>query len=208
MSAEEKIEIHRGLKGVYFERSGTTFIDGKAGELRYRGYSIHDLAQHSSFEETAFLLLNGELPTAAELSAFDADLKTARALPPAVLEIIAADRPGLLSEIGKVFLAEQIDVNTAKIMTIGERAEDVFYITNASGGALTEDARERLREAGQDVERGAEERHGLHFGPGGPGISRRVDPVGHAAHPPARLRPGRTEPDRRSIGWGFSSRQG
>ena len=34
MSAEEKIEIHRGLKGVYFERSGTTFIDGKAGELR------------------------------------------------------------------------------------------------------------------------------------------------------------------------------
>ena len=45
MSAEEKIEIHRGLKGVYFERSGTTFIDGKAGELRYRGYSIHDLAE-------------------------------------------------------------------------------------------------------------------------------------------------------------------
>ena len=32
--------IHRGLKDVYFERSPTTFIDGKAGELRYRGYSI------------------------------------------------------------------------------------------------------------------------------------------------------------------------
>jgi [protein-PII] uridylyltransferase len=63
-----------------------------------------------------------------------------------VLEIIAADRPGLLSEIGKVFLAEQIDVNTAKIMTIGERAEDVFYITNANGGALTEAARDGLRE--------------------------------------------------------------
>ncbi len=71
-----------------------------------------------------------------------------------VLEIIAGDRPGLLSEIGKVFLAEQIDVNTAKIMTIGERAEDVFYITNASGGALTEDARERLRERiGQALDR-------------------------------------------------------
>ena len=81
MSAEEKIEIHRGLKGVYFERSGTTFIDGKAGELRYRGYSIHDLAQHSSFEETAYLLLHGELPTAAELAAFDAKLKAARKLP-------------------------------------------------------------------------------------------------------------------------------
>ncbi len=88
MSAEEKIEIHRGLKGVYFERSGTTFIDGKAGELRYRGYSIHDLAQHSSFEETAYLLLNGELPTAAQLAAFDAKLKAARRLPGEILSLI------------------------------------------------------------------------------------------------------------------------
>ena len=63
-----------------------------------------------------------------------------------VLEIIAGDRPGLLSEIGKVFLAEQIDVVTAKIMTIGERAEDVFYITDGQGGALGEDARKRLQE--------------------------------------------------------------
>ncbi len=63
-----------------------------------------------------------------------------------VLEIIAGDRPGLLSEIGRVFLAEQIDVNTAKIMTIGERAEDVFYITGAQGGPLTAAACDRLRE--------------------------------------------------------------
>ncbi|MBI2753032.1 MAG: citrate (Si)-synthase, partial [Betaproteobacteria bacterium] len=53
----EKIEIHRGLKGVHFDRSRVCFIDGRAGELRYRGYSIHDLAQRSSFEETCFLLL-------------------------------------------------------------------------------------------------------------------------------------------------------
>lgn len=88
MSAEEKIEIHRGLKGVYFERSGTTFIDGKAGDLRYRGYSIHDLAQHSSFEETAYLLLFGELPTVAQLADFDARLKAARKLPKEILAII------------------------------------------------------------------------------------------------------------------------
>ena len=88
MSAEEKIEIHRGLKGVYFERSGTTFIDGKAGELRYCGYSIHDLAQQSSFEETAYLLLNGELPSVAQLSDFDARLKAARKLPKEILAII------------------------------------------------------------------------------------------------------------------------
>lgn len=89
MSAEEKIEIHRGLKGVYFERSGTTFIDGKAGELRYRGYSIHDLAQHSTFEETAYLLLHGELPNVAQLAEFDSQLKAARQLPAEILSIIA-----------------------------------------------------------------------------------------------------------------------
>ena len=46
------VKINRGLKGVYFERSGVSDIDGSKGELSYRGYSIHDLAQHSCFEET------------------------------------------------------------------------------------------------------------------------------------------------------------
>ncbi|MFQ5959466.1 MAG: citrate/2-methylcitrate synthase, partial [Alphaproteobacteria bacterium] len=86
----DKVAIHRGLKDVYFDRSTTTFIDGRAGELRYRGYSIHDLAQHSTFEETAYLLLRGELPTSAELDAFDAKLKAGRSLPDAVYDIIRA----------------------------------------------------------------------------------------------------------------------
>jgi citrate synthase len=81
-------KIHRGLKDVYFERSATTFIDGKAGELRYRGYSIHDLAEHSTFEETGYLLLHGELPTKAELAAFDTSLRQARTLPAPVVDII------------------------------------------------------------------------------------------------------------------------
>jgi citrate synthase len=88
MSDQEKVEIHRGLKGVYFERSPVSFIDGRAGELRYRGYSIHDLARHATFEEVAYLLLHGELPTRAELEAFDATLKAARRLPDEVLEVI------------------------------------------------------------------------------------------------------------------------
>jgi len=63
-----------------------------------------------------------------------------------IVELIAGDRPGLLSEIGKVFLAASIDVVTAKIMTIGERAEDVFYVTDAQGGRLGDEARTRLQE--------------------------------------------------------------
>ncbi len=84
----DKIEIHRGLKGVYFDRSPTTFIDGRSGELLYRGYSIHDLAEHSSFEETTYLLLKGELPTRAQLDTFDRELKAGRNLPQAIYDII------------------------------------------------------------------------------------------------------------------------
>jgi citrate synthase len=84
----EAIKIHRGLRGVYFDRSPCTFIDGKAGELCYRGYSIHDLAENSTFEETAWLLLYGDLPTAQQLAEFDAQLKSARKLPEPVLGIV------------------------------------------------------------------------------------------------------------------------
>ncbi len=88
----EKIDIHRGLKGVYFDRSRVCFIDGRAGELLYRGYSIHDLAERSTFEETCYLLLHGELPTREALARFDADLKASRRLPPATYDIIRAVR--------------------------------------------------------------------------------------------------------------------
>jgi citrate synthase len=84
----EKIEIHRGLKGVYFDRSRVCDIDGRAGELRYRGYSIHDLAQNSTFEETCYLLFHGELPGAGELARFSGELRAARTLPPAIPELI------------------------------------------------------------------------------------------------------------------------
>ncbi len=91
---DEKIRVYRGLKGVHFDRSPTTHIDGRKGELRYWGYSIHDLAEQSTFEETAYLLLHGELPTAQQLEAFDRQLKEARELPQPVLDIIATVKDG------------------------------------------------------------------------------------------------------------------
>jgi len=84
----EKIEVHRGLKGVYFDRSRVCFIEGRRGELLYRGYSIHDLAERSTFEEACYLLLKGELPERAQLEVFEAELKSARMLPAAVYDII------------------------------------------------------------------------------------------------------------------------
>ena len=92
----EKIEIHRGLKGVYFDRSQVCYIDGRAGELRYRGYSIHDLAAGSSFEETCYLLMRGELPGRAQLQDFASALRAARQLPAeieALIHIVKAAHP-------------------------------------------------------------------------------------------------------------------
>lgn len=84
----QKTAVHRGLSGVVFDRTRTTLIDGREGKLLYRGYSIHDLVAHSTFEETAYLLLHGELPTREELEKFDAELKSARSVPVPVFEII------------------------------------------------------------------------------------------------------------------------
>ncbi len=64
-----------------------------------------------------------------------------------ILELIAADRPGLLSEVGKVFKGEHVAIHGAKIMTVGERAEDVFYVTGDAGRPLTDEECARLQEA-------------------------------------------------------------
>ncbi len=90
----DDVKINRGLLGIYFERSGVSDINGAKGELSYRGYSIHDLATQSTFEEVAYLLIHGELPDAGELSGFDARLKAARVLPGPVYDIIRAAKDG------------------------------------------------------------------------------------------------------------------
>jgi [protein-PII] uridylyltransferase len=64
-----------------------------------------------------------------------------------ILELIAADRPGLLSEVGKVFKTERIAIHGAKIMTVGERAEDVFYITDMDGRVLKDEACQRVQDS-------------------------------------------------------------
>ena len=62
-----------------------------------------------------------------------------------VMELVAGDRPGLLSELGKCFMAENVDLHNAKITTVGERAEDVFYLSHPDGKPLCEESREALR---------------------------------------------------------------
>ena len=61
-----------------------------------------------------------------------------------VLEIVAGDRPGLLCDIGKVMMEERINLLAAKVMTVGERAEDVFYVCDSSQRPLEAETAERL----------------------------------------------------------------
>ncbi len=70
--------------------SRITFVDGEKGVLMYRGYAADDLARHSNFTEVCWLLLNGELPSRAELQSFSEELANLRACAPEVLDAIAA----------------------------------------------------------------------------------------------------------------------
>ncbi|MFG2196039.1 citrate/2-methylcitrate synthase [Streptomyces sp. NPDC048639] len=83
----EQPAVQRGLEGVRFDHTRITRIDGAQGVLEYRGYSIHDLAGHASFEEVAHLLVNGELPDAGALEAFEKELRVHRELPGPVLDL-------------------------------------------------------------------------------------------------------------------------
>ncbi|HCG91126.1 MAG TPA: citrate (Si)-synthase [Dehalococcoidia bacterium] len=81
-------EIMKGLKDVYFDNTEASFIDGDEGKLLYRGYSIHDLAEKSTFEEVIYLLLYGKLPNVGELKEFDTKLRSNRIIPDQVIEVL------------------------------------------------------------------------------------------------------------------------
>jgi 2-methylcitrate synthase/citrate synthase II len=89
MSTESVDQYYPGLEGVIANETAIANVEGKegAGGLEYRGYRIEDLANKVSYEETAFLLLHGDLPNAAQLRDFDHRLRASRALPEPLIEL-------------------------------------------------------------------------------------------------------------------------
>lgn len=77
-----------GLAGIIATKSQISDIDGQRGILKYRGYAIQELAEKSTFEETAYLTIEGELPTKQQLDKFSNELKRARNIEPAILDMI------------------------------------------------------------------------------------------------------------------------
>jgi 2-methylcitrate synthase len=90
LMSESQPDIRKGLVGVIADVSAVSKVMPETNSLTYRGYAVQDLAENCSFEEVAFLLWNGELPTATELAAFRQEEAANRAISPALLQVIAA----------------------------------------------------------------------------------------------------------------------
>jgi citrate synthase len=82
-----------GLEGVPATKSNISFIDGEKGVLAYRGYPLETLAERSTFEETALLLLDGQLPTRAALKDFDREMRAHRRVKFRIRELMRALPP-------------------------------------------------------------------------------------------------------------------
>ncbi|MCW8923929.1 MAG: citrate synthase [Gammaproteobacteria bacterium] len=123
-----------GLAGVPATKSDISSIDGEKGILSYRGYDIAELAANSTFEETAMLLLNGELPTSVELENFDLQLRGERRVKYNVREIMKYLPPSgrpmemlqtAIASLGMFYGGEEI-------LTDAYEEEDTYFIHSMS----------------------------------------------------------------------------
>jgi citrate synthase len=88
-TADSRVEIKKGLAGVVVDTTAISKVVPETNSLTYRGYPVQDLASHCSFEEVAFLLWHGELPTEAELALFCQRERASRRLDRSMLSLLA-----------------------------------------------------------------------------------------------------------------------
>ncbi len=116
------VTLDFGYKNTGATKSAITFLDGDKGILRYRGYSIEELAEKSSFLEVAYLLIFGELPTPAQLDGFSGDIKNHTMVHEDIKKILdgfpsSAHPMGVLSSLFcalTAFYPESLDPNRSK----------------------------------------------------------------------------------------------
>src|ERR1043165_2260454 len=87
MSDETEV-IHHGLDGVVVDTTSISKVMPEINSLVYRGYPVQELAEHCSFEQVAWLIWHGELPTAAQLAEFQQSERSQRNISPALLAVI------------------------------------------------------------------------------------------------------------------------
>jgi citrate synthase len=87
-AAVDPTPAERGLEGIVAAKTSISYIDGQNGRLFYQGIEINELAEHSTFEETVYLLWHGRLPTRAELEEHDRELKSRRGIPDEIVAML------------------------------------------------------------------------------------------------------------------------
>jgi citrate synthase len=87
-TAVDASPAEKGLEGIIASKTAISYIDGQNGRLFYQGIEINELAAHSTFEETVYLLWHGRLPTRAELADLDRELKSHRSIPDEVVALM------------------------------------------------------------------------------------------------------------------------
>jgi citrate synthase len=85
-----ELEIHRGLAGVVADTTAISEVNEATNSLLYRGYPVQDLAASCSFEEVAYLIWHGDLPTASQLQSFEKQERSLRTLPGGLSEILGS----------------------------------------------------------------------------------------------------------------------
>ncbi len=85
---KKDIEVHKGLVGVHVDDSKISKIVQETNSLTYRGYAVQDLAEHCKFEEVAYLMWNGELPTQTELADFETKERGLRDIDDGLVEVL------------------------------------------------------------------------------------------------------------------------
>ncbi len=116
------VTLDFGYKNTGATKSAITFLDGDKGILRYRGYSIEELAEKSTFIEVAYLLIFGELPTPEQLNKFSGDIKNHTMVHEDIKKILdgfpsSAHPMGVLSSLfcaQTAFYPESLDPNRSK----------------------------------------------------------------------------------------------
>lgn len=124
-----------GLAGVPATKSNISSINGEKGVLAYRGYDIRELAEKSTFEETALLLLDGRLPTADELEEFDQQLRGERRVKYNVRELMknlpATGHPMEMLQTAVASLG-MFYGDGEEILSNGYQDEDLYYVHSMS----------------------------------------------------------------------------
>src|SRR5665213_2009059 len=87
---EADTEVRKGLAGVVVDVTAVSMVNADTNSLTYRGYPVQELAASCSFEEVAYLIWHGELPTAAQLEEFTRAERALRAVDPTIFRVLSA----------------------------------------------------------------------------------------------------------------------